>query len=443
MKIYLLSFFLFVSSIYGDDENCVHSFSSSGNNYDLSRAYTGSDLKSPADNHGNQYYYISPCHNTQICSKATSASPVCQQDGVGSLHSCGTLSSGIWEEMGNGGGVKIKYINGDNGRSSTINYKCDPSTLGYFYQNPYDDGNKNFQIYYSTKYACPVNNTDNYCTYSSPSGNFYDISGAYTGSDLKTGPDSTGVQYYFINPCHKTTSCTNSTNPSSSVCQQDGVGNMHSCGTLESGVWTEIEDGKVEIHYTGGDNGRSSTITYTCDKNSEGYFSNSPTENPSKNYQIYYNTKYACPSNYVEYCSHTFLTTGNKYDISGAYNPNTDLRTGPDNTSVQYYYINPCHNTLSCSNSSELSPVCQQDGVGLFHSCGKVESGVWTEIGDGDGFIISYSDGENGRSSEVYYYCDPNSDGYFFEDPKEIESKKYKISYSTKYACPQNTIQIN
>eukprot|EP01099_Mayorella_cantabrigiensis_P009048 TRINITY_DN970_c0_g1_i1.p1 TRINITY_DN970_c0_g1~~TRINITY_DN970_c0_g1_i1.p1 ORF type:complete len:251 (+),score=54.62 TRINITY_DN970_c0_g1_i1:114-866(+) len=154
---HLFLLLLSLSFVLSADTSCKHTFSDTGHTYDLSGAYSavqGQDQKSPADNTNYQYYYISPCHDTTICG-TSSPSPVCQQDGAGSLHSCGTLSSGVWAETGNGAGVTISYSGGEKSRASIIYYTCDKSTNGKFTQSPVDDQTKTYRIYYSTKFACP------------------------------------------------------------------------------------------------------------------------------------------------------------------------------------------------------------------------------------------------------------------------------------------------
>jgi len=122
--------------------------------------------------------------------------------------------------------------------------------------------------------------------------NFYNISEAYTGLDL-SAKDSNGTNTYFINPCHNTQKCAD--HPAA-VCQADGIGTLHWCGTLESGKWTEISDGGgIAINYSGGESLRQTTVYYTCSA-SDGEFNPTPFESSKKTYAVYYATKYACPS---------------------------------------------------------------------------------------------------------------------------------------------------
>jgi len=104
---------------------------------------------------------------------------------------------------------------------------------------------------------------------------------------------------------------------------------------------------------------------------------------------------------------------------------------------MQYYFINPCHNTTVCNSGTILGAVCQKDGAAKYHGCGTLSSGTWSETGNGGGFQISYTGGENGRASIIFYKCDKSTaSGTFYQNPTDSGTKIYSVYFSSKYACP-------
>jgi len=110
----------------------------------------------------------------------------------------------------------------------------------------------------------------------------------YTGS-------ATNLTYFF-NGCNMTHTCL--LNPvgfgPASVCQRDGVGTLHSLGSLNTTLFTETTTG-FTISYSGGDKGRSSTVFWSCNPDTPGNLTNVIDGTASGSYNVYFSSSAACP----------------------------------------------------------------------------------------------------------------------------------------------------
>jgi len=142
-------------------------------------------------------------------------------------------------------------------------------------------------------------------------------------------------------------------------------------------------------------------------------------------------------------CKVTFAKSGKSYDITNAYNPNSDY-VSPKDTKGNIYYVAPCHNTkFVCSPSA--SPVCQLDGVNKPHSCGTLASSLnnanaWIELTPvGTGFTVHYTGGDNGRTSDLTFECGTAQTPTFVGTPFEQPTLDYHLTLKTSYACATGT----
>jgi len=142
-------------------------------------------------------------------------------------------------------------------------------------------------------------------------------------------------------------------------------------------------------------------------------------------------------------CKVTFAKSGKSYDITSAYNANTDF-VSPKDSKGNIYYVAPCHNTkFVCSPSA--SPVCQLDGVNKPHSCGTLASSLnnaaaWIELTPaGQGFTVHYSGGDNGRTSDLTFQCGTATVPAFVGTPYEEPTLDYHLTLKTSYACATGT----
>jgi len=147
-----------------------------------------------------------------------------------------------------------------------------------------------------------LQNTNDPCKVTfAKSGSTYDVNSAYNANNDFVSPKDSKGNTYYVAPCHNTKfTCAPGPSP---VCQLDGVNKAHSCGTLASslnnaGAWTELSPVGTgfTVHYSGGDNGRTSDLTYQCGGTTTPAFSGTPYEEPTLDYHLTLKTTYGCAS---------------------------------------------------------------------------------------------------------------------------------------------------
>jgi len=132
-------------------------------NIDIS-SYDSSDTDVPLTDSSGNSYYIQPCHNTQACSGKTGVgeSPLCQKDGGGAYHGCGTIASAL-EGALVGGGYWIYYTNGDSTnqgpRTANISCVCAPTVTGQGQYSPasgsaYEVDTGDYQVSFKHQICC-------------------------------------------------------------------------------------------------------------------------------------------------------------------------------------------------------------------------------------------------------------------------------------------------
>ena len=106
-------------------------------------------------------------------------------------------------------------------------------------------------------------------------------------------------------------------------------------------------------------------------------------------------------------CEATDISTGNYYNLAPACRE-TDY-TYPANQNKELFWLQPCCATTKCATIEQpyggpwLTPLCQQDGVGVYHSCGNFSTVAWSFGPSGP--TISFTGGDDGRQVQINLVC--------------------------------------
>jgi hypothetical protein len=123
-----------------------------------------------------------------------------------------------------------------------------------------------------------------------------------------------------------------------------------------------------------------------------------------------------------------------------------DLQTQDGGNPPQTYYYRVCGVVSNnfCQTVDDMTPaVCQKDTriPAEFHDCGNQKTARFQKLpsgSDSDGFTLSYTGGQDGRASMIYFKCDKSKDPGVFSFVKEDPVKTYDLQYLSKWACPTN-----
>jgi hypothetical protein len=147
---------LFSKKFISFSASCSCRFNGTGHTYDLSGLHKEGDIDLGKDTLNNEYWWT-PCHNTQKCGgdNGVNASPFCQLDAGGALHSCGTLSSQTWQETSDKNGVILQYTGGQNNRSATVTVQCSTDSSPKVVIPPSENPVRVYHVTIASKYGCP------------------------------------------------------------------------------------------------------------------------------------------------------------------------------------------------------------------------------------------------------------------------------------------------
>jgi len=133
------------------------------------------------------------------------------------------------------------------------------------------------------------------CCWKFPSGNTYDLSGAYNGQEYRF---SDGTNDYYWAPCHVPPDCLNN----APICQHTTTDTTYALGLVAGAAIAELSPAGsgITINYPANaatpKNQRQSILTLVCDMTQDpGAPGGSVTENPQLTYQLSFKSKYACP----------------------------------------------------------------------------------------------------------------------------------------------------
>jgi len=118
-------------------------------------------------------------------------------------------------------------------------------------------------------------------------------------------------------------------------------------------------------------------------------------------------------------------------------------------TNGNAYFYNPCNPagvTISCGfYPDDPAAICQGDTrrPPRFHDLGSTNSVQWSArtAGPDQGFILSFSSGEDQRMSDIEFICDKTQGGkgtFEADSPTESPIHDYHLTYRTTFACPTN-----
>jgi len=110
----------------------------------------------------------------------------------------------------------------------------------------------------------------------------------------------------------------------------------------------------------------------------------------------------------------------------------------------QTYYYQVCGVVTNnfCQSVGDMTPaVCQKDvsSPADYHDCGNQRTASFQQLpdaADSDGFTLSFTGGEAGRASRIYFKCDKSKDPGVFSFGQEDPIKTYDFQYVSRYACP-------
>jgi hypothetical protein len=140
-------------------------------------------------------------------------------------------------------------------------------------------------------------------------------------------------------------------------------------------------------------------------------------------------------------------TVGNfSYDLTKLATAITQDQTCLDNNQNTYFFL-PCQvlKTSDCANTDPAPGACQKDTrrPPLFHDLGSVYTATFSQrpnAGPDQGFLLSYTGGEEGRRVDIEFICNTSVPGYGnlqCGNPVEQPARHYHLSWRTSYACPQ------
>jgi len=117
------------------------------------------------------------------------------------------------------------------------------------------------------------------------------------------------------------------------------------------------------------------------------------------------------------------------------------------------YYFRPCQvlTRTECQTLSDATPaMCQRDTrrPPQYHDCGDINSVTWSQLPSGnedDGFLLSFSGGQEGRRGDIEFICEPSAGAgtLVVAVPTENPQLDFHLKWSSAYACPTNNNSTN